>query len=96
MTSVFRQTAAFRHLINNVPEPAAAMPDKLVKAFMTGVGGAFPLEHQRVTAVAANVFTVARAFAYLRIRVAAQETRQIMPHARYRSIHAKQGFSART
>ena len=67
MTSVLRQTAAFRHLMNNVPEPATAMPDKLSEAFMAGVGGGVPLEHQRVTAVAANVFTVARALAYLRI-----------------------------
>src|SRR5262245_12614546 len=96
MASVLRQTPAFRHLMNNVSEPAATVSDKFTEAFLARVGGCFPLEHQRVTAVAANVFTVARALAYLRIRVAAQETRQIMPHVRRRSISAKQGFPTRT
>jgi len=82
--------------MNNVSEPAATVSDKLAEAFLARVGGGFPLEHQRVAAVAANVFTVARALAYLRIRVAAQETRQIMPHMRRRSVSAKQGFSTRT
>jgi hypothetical protein len=82
--------------MNNVSEQAAAAPDKLVEAFLAGVGRGFPLEQQRVTAVAANVFTVARALAYLRIRMAAQETREIMAHMRRRSINAKQGFSTRT
>jgi hypothetical protein len=82
--------------MNNVSEPAASVSYKLAEAFLAGVGGGFPLEHQRMTAVAANVFTVARALAYLCIRVAAQETRQIMPHMRHRSIRAKQGFSTRT
>jgi hypothetical protein len=96
MASVLRQTAAFRHLMNNVSEPAAAVSDKLAEAFLAGVVRGFPLEHQRVTAVSADVFTVARALAYLRIRMAAQETREIMAHMRRRSINAKQGFSTRT
>jgi len=82
--------------MNNVSEPAATVSDRLAEAFQAGVAGGFPLEHQRVTAVAANVFTIARALAYLRIRVAAHETRQVMPHTRRRSVSAKEGFSTRT
>jgi hypothetical protein len=96
MTGVLRQTAAFRHFMNKVPEPAAAIPDKLAEALTSGVGRGFPLEQQRVTAIDANVFTMVRALACLRIRVAAQETRQIMPHVRRRPVIAKQGFPTRT
>jgi hypothetical protein len=96
MTSVFRQTAALGHLMNNVPKPAAAMPDKLAEAFTAGVWRGFPIEHQRVSAVDANIFTMAGALADLHIGVAAQETRQIMPHARRGSINAKQGCATRT
>jgi transketolase C-terminal domain/subunit len=88
MTSILRQTAAFRHLMNKVPEPAAAVSDKLAEAFLASVGRGFPLEQQRVAAVSANVFTMARALAYLRIRVAAQETRHIMPYMRRCSVSA--------
>jgi hypothetical protein len=63
MASVLRQPAAFRHFMNNVSEPAAAVVYRLAEAFPAGVVGAFPLEHQRVTTVAANEFTVARPLA---------------------------------
>jgi hypothetical protein len=88
MTSVLRQTAAFRHLMNKVSEPTAAVSDKLAEVFLAGVWRGFPLEQKWVAAVSANVFTMARALAYLRIRVAAQETRQIMPHMRRCSVSA--------
>jgi len=96
MACVLRQPPAFRHLMNSVSEPATTVSDKFAEAFLARVGGGFPLEHQRVTAVAANVFTVACALANLRIQVAAQEARQIMPHVCRRSVSAKQGFSTRT
>jgi hypothetical protein len=67
MTSVLRQTAAFRHFMNQVSEPAATVSDRLAEAFLAGEWRGFPLEQQRVAAVSANVFTMARALAYLRI-----------------------------
>ena len=95
MTSVLGEATALTHFMDNVAEPAAAMPDELAKTLLRGVRRGGKLKEQRMTAVTAYELRVTIALANSRIVMTREKAFQVVSHVDGRPTVAKQRLSAR-